>query len=552
MFAPFRTENSRFSALIVPILALLIIGCLFAAMVAIWPVQAKRSDELPAYPPAERLNQPQYKAPKERPVWQDDEGLFTNSTRWFTAQAAAAMLKEDRQNTCFSPMSLFRALGAAANTLEGEQQKKLLKVLGYDDLSQLNSRMKFSMDTAAVKEQESEAPYVNDSGSSMWLNTGLEGAGKLQLQRSVLSSLNRSYATEVFALDFTADKAPQAVAAWLRDKLALPENKKDKSDKAEEPSLELNPETALLLFDTLRYSNQWQELFDKDENSFGDFTCEDGESYRTEFMNRGEQLDFFAKGKNFTRGRLDLKGASLQVILPDKGVKLDTLLASPEELYEALYGGDMHNGMVTWKVPKFQLASSVSFKKLLSETLGLEELFTPGKADFTALFGPEGKGIFLGDVSQDTRFGLDENGVQASTFTEIDYAGAAMPEDVRADMILDRPFLFCVEDDSTLFIGAVRALGEGSEKSLGGDEETSETSDENTADEDDEGKTTEQAAETTPAPQPVYQAPAATYPIVEAPQPTSAQTPNNTVYYIADTSPTEKDWFAPPEDEGGG
>ena len=56
--------------------------------------------------------------------------------------------------------------------------------------------------------------------------------------------------------------------------------------------------------------------------------------------------------------------------------------------------------------------------------------------------------------TQETCIGIDENGVEASAFTKIDYAGAAMPEG-RAEMILNRPFLYGIasSEGSLLFAG---------------------------------------------------------------------------------------------------
>lgn len=61
---------------------------------------------------------------------------------------------------------------------------------------------------------------------------------------------------------------------------------------------------------------------------------------------------------------------------------------------------------------------------------------------------------FISKIRQETHIAIDEKGVEASSYTQIDYCGAGMPED-KADMILNRPFIFGIAayDGTLLFIG---------------------------------------------------------------------------------------------------
>ena len=64
--------------------------------------------------------------------------------------------------------------------------------------------------------------------------------------------------------------------------------------------------------------------------------------------------------------------------------------------------------------------------------------------------------MFLSDIKQSSYISIDEIGVEAAAFTQIVYSGSAMPEG-RADMILDRPFIFIITgiDKSPLFVGII-------------------------------------------------------------------------------------------------
>lgn len=84
------------------------------------------------------------------------------------------------------------------------------------------------------------------------------------------------------------------------------------------------------------------------------------------------------------------------------------------------------------------------------KNLGISSAFTPD-ADFT---GITDNIAYITGVLQETHIAIDEEGVEASAFTQIDYAGSAMPEGC-AEMILNRPFIYGItaQDASLMFVG---------------------------------------------------------------------------------------------------
>ncbi|MEL7570921.1 MAG: serpin family protein, partial [Eubacteriaceae bacterium] len=84
------------------------------------------------------------------------------------------------------------------------------------------------------------------------------------------------------------------------------------------------------------------------------------------------------------------------------------------------------------------------------QSLGIKSAFL-SDADFSGI--TDGL-TFISNVTQHTHIAIDENGVEASAFTQIDYCGAARP-DGRAEMILDRPFLYGItsSNGTLIFIG---------------------------------------------------------------------------------------------------
>ena len=167
-------------------------------------------------------------------------------------------------------------------------------------------------------------------------------------------------------------------------------------------------------------------------------------------MNQTMDSHNFRRGKGFTSSILSLKNGSMEFILPDEGVDVRELVKSPEILREVLEGTEGEGvGEVIWKIPKFSYGSSMDLAEALEQS-GIRKAFGRD-ADFSGI--SDDQPLTISRASQDVHISIDENGVEAAAFTEIAYAGAAMPQG-RADMILDRPFLYAIRSQGQLlFVG---------------------------------------------------------------------------------------------------
>jgi serpin B len=137
-------------------------------------------------------------------------------------------------------------------------------------------------------------------------------------------------------------------------------------------------------------------------------------------------------------------------ILLDEGISVAELLSSPQKIEEIFMQGEGKNGKVIWSVPKFGYGSSFDLIDTL-QALGVASAFSLESADFSGITDTP---AFISGVKQETQISIDENGVEASAFTRIDYAGSAMPED-QAEMILNRPFIYGITagNGTLLFVG---------------------------------------------------------------------------------------------------
>jgi serpin B len=109
----------------------------------------------------------------------------------------------------------------------------------------------------------------------------------------------------------------------------------------------------------------------------------------------------------------------------------------------------------TLVLPKFKLEYRVELKQPL-QALGMKKAFDPLGADFSGI-APQ---LYISDALQKTFVEVKEEGTEAAATTAItmNQKSEPMPSLNPFQMIVDRPFLFLIEDQQTeaiLFLGIV-------------------------------------------------------------------------------------------------
>lgn len=347
----------------------------------------------------------------------------------FTYTTAAQVLGEDADGS-YSPLAL-AATGAA-----GETQTQMLDLLGISDPAQLSDQC---AKLYRLLSRDNEVGTLR-LANSLWMDQ------RVDWKQSFVTQAAQDFYAEVYQVDFTTDEAPKAMAQWVAQQ----------TGGLLTPTFQPTDQQVLSLLNTVYFKDEWYDRFQSKNTQSDTFTKDDGSQVTCDFMNREDQGSGFFRGENFTRASLGLKNAgSMHFILPDEGTSVEDLLASPETLQEALSGGEERSGTVTWKIPKFDQSSKRALEASL-QALGIEQAFTKG-ADFSGLSNETATPIWISSVTQESRVAIDEEGVVAAAYTEVEMnAGAAPIEDLdQADMILDRPFLYAITgpEGELLFLG---------------------------------------------------------------------------------------------------
>jgi serine protease inhibitor len=101
-------------------------------------------------------------------------------------------------------------------------------------------------------------------------------------------------------------------------------------------------------------------------------------------------------------------------------------------------------------LPRFEM----EWESSLVESLRAMEMvvpFTPGRADFSEMFGTDG--AYISEVLQKTYLRVDEKGTEAAAVTKGVMVSSAPPE-----ITFDRPFFLAIYDHATetvLFLGQI-------------------------------------------------------------------------------------------------
>lgn len=363
-----------------------------------------------------------------------DDALW-NSINTFSAQATGLALGGSTENALFSPVSLWFALALCAESAQGETRTALLNALGLPDSAAQSAKAVYNH------------LYKDNKIGTLKLSTSLWVNESFPVKQDFLDLAADSFYAHSYICDYTSPKTGKAMGDWLDEATG---------GLLGGQELPTDPATLMTLFSAIHYSDQWIDEFRQENNTTGDFRNADGTLSEAEYMHRTYGSHGWKCGEGWLSTSLSLKnGGSMVLILPDEGVSTGEVLADTDTM-AAILSGEAEGGWgeVVLQVPKFEVSDSLDLKPVL-EGLGAGIVFDYEQADFSNL---SEAALGLSSVKQETTLSIDEKGITAAAYTEIIYCGAA-PPDGRAELILDRPFLFAVVTNGVpLFVGAVNQM----------------------------------------------------------------------------------------------
>lgn len=351
-------------------------------------------------------------------------------------------------NIFYSPYSIASALSMLDVGAGGATKNELENALGITDLDEWNDEMK-----AYLSKDWSQNTFVN-TANSIWMNKGTTWAANIN--SDFLTPAKDYYSGEVYEADFDgqADKVVQNVNNWVSDNTnkMIPEILKD-----------IPGGTVMMLINAVYFEGKWDTPFTEDQTFQGSFYGTDKESVVDMMHLYGEHFAYMDNG--------EIKG----IVLPYDGdnVVMKVFLPTSDdgdinELFDKLSNeekqklisslDDASNVEIdTLQLPKFTDEQRINGLDDILKNMGIQSAYSES-ADFSKI----ADGIAVSSVNHRAKVIVDENGTKAAAETDIMIKETAMmPSEETYNFIVDKPFVYVIEDQSTgmiLFMGRVNSL----------------------------------------------------------------------------------------------
>lgn len=372
-----------------------------------------------------------------------------DSVRAFTADLYRRVAAEDGNIGC-SPHSVAVALAMTRNGARGRTAQELDRVLHASGLPQLNAGL--GAIEAALEQRSGPVRRADRSKATIELRmaNSLWGQQGIAWQPPFLDALARSYGTGLRVVDYLSDPdgARGRINAWTSDQTAgrIPHLL---------PGGAVDGLTRLVLVNALYLKAPWEHPFEKDRTAAGPFTRADGSTVDVPTMRTRLSGVRYARGDGWSAAELPYAGGALAMTLirPDDGLPaLERTLDGP-----ALARIDRAMGPVPaldLRVPKWTFSTGLRLDDVLI-SLGMPTAFDRGAADFTGM--ATGSRLYISAVQHETYVAVDEAGTEAAAATAA-VISTTSAVSAPAELVLDRPFLFLIQDRPTgtpLFLGRV-------------------------------------------------------------------------------------------------
>lgn len=366
---------------------------------------------------------------------------YAENLRPYFQRSIPAFLSNTAENTVCSPLNVYMALALLAESTDGSSRQEILTLLDAADIESLRKQA----------DQLWRAHYMDDGASACVLANSLWLDDSVSYNDSTAGLLASNYYASIFHGDLGSDVTNELFRSWLNE-----QTKGLLEDQVQ--NIQMDPATVMSLASTIYYRAKWSNEFHAAQNTEGIFHTP-GAEQETTFMNQTLTYGTYFWGDDFGAVSLRLEdGSSMWLVLPDEGFTPADLLDSGHAL--ALILGDSRpyenqkSLRVNLSMPKFDIVGDSQLNNAMKE-LGITSVFEHTSANFTPIL-PD-TNAWLDTVNHAARVKVDEEGVEATAYTAMMVAGAAMPPEDEMDFVLDRPFLFVItsQDNMPLFAGIV-------------------------------------------------------------------------------------------------
>lgn len=337
------------------------------------------------------------------------------------------------ENVFISPLSVAMALGMTLNGASGETYEAMRNTLELAGLSQEEINQSYQSLIALLMQLDPRVEF--QIANSIWHRQ------EMAFEQEFIN-LNKTYFNaRVSGVDFDAPATLNLINAWVKD---------NTGGRIPQIIDNIKPEHVMFLINAIYFKGTWTYRFDPTQTKDDWFTTADGAQKAVKMMHQKAGLHRFYSNQAFQA--IDLPygdaGFSMTILLPHRGVSLDSLIAAFSSEEWAGWMNGFANHELALAMPRFKLTFDITLNEILKK-MGMAIAFTEA-ADFTAMYQPGG--LLISEVKHKTFVEVNEEGTEAAAATSVGIGVVSAPPQFR----IDRPFLFAIRDShshSILFIG---------------------------------------------------------------------------------------------------
>lgn len=378
--------------------------------------------------------------PEKYHFTKDYNSEFVSDVIGFAGKTAAEIDCGDG-NYIYSPVSLYYALSMLATGATGQGQRELYEVLGVDNKKTLSAQAEGFYRSLYADNSMSKLKLANSVWIDGWISPLINSEWS--------DNIGKSFFAPVYTADLRSPETGKMMSDWVK------ENTNGLLDYSFDPS----SEKVMSIINALYFYDEWDWEFYERFNVKQNFRSADGSLTEQEFMCKTTE-GYFYTNDVCSIAHLGLKnnGAVYFILPKDENANPADIIHS-EDVFESVFGSgnsDEYKGEVNWKVPKFNYESNVDLAPVLKK-LGVNTVFNTSNA----LGGISDFPLYVGGVVQKSCIGIDEEGIEGASYTEVLVAGSAVPDDEIKilEMTLDRPFAYIVvAEDVPIFMGVINEL----------------------------------------------------------------------------------------------
>jgi serine protease inhibitor len=348
--------------------------------------------------------------------------------------------EQPAKNVFISPYSISTVLQMVCNGAAGGTKQGMASVLGTSGLEPqaLNQACK-ELDQSI---RSAQSNVVLSIANAIWYRVGVE-------LRPTFVSVNQDYfGAKMGALDFTDPRSSGIINAWAD------ENTRGRIKQI--ISGQIPGDAQVILANAIYFKGSWERKFDPKATKERAFHLPDGRQPQVAMMQQSGEFQY-QEGKGCQAVRLPYAGwrLGMYVLLPTAGSSVEKLLAS---LDAQSWQNQLRRQFVGRKgslvLPRFKLEYGAELKRPL-KALGMTIPLSRG-ADFS---GMSASPLYLSEVRHKSFVEVNEEGTEAAAVTMAAMAPSSMQRPMPPfEMVVDRPFLFVIQDNLTnaiLFVGVV-------------------------------------------------------------------------------------------------